>query len=296
LKVRLPLYGQLKQHVSFSEIGQFNDCQWKWVLNKVFGIERVDRSLAMDFGTAVHAGMEFMFGEVGSIKSVEDTLLVARAAFDKKLEGVTLTDTEQQEFAELLDILPRIFTDVLACPDLQDIRPVKSELNLYEDIARTDGLTVKFKGFIDFIFVKKLKTKTVIYIADFKTCKWGWPAKKLQDIRVTAQLLLYKHFFCKLTGADPKNVTAAYILLKKTPRKDDASVEVVKIGSGPKAIQQALDYLQGTITKMHGFEYSKNFEACETRWVDQKTKQERSFCCPFYKQECSGSAEVAAGS
>jgi len=171
-----------------------------------------------------------------------------------------------------------------------------------QPIGRTDGLDIKFKGFIDILFVKRLKTKSVIYVADFKTCQWGWPATKFRDIEVISQILLYKHFFCKLTGADPKNVTAAFILLKKKPKRTsekgvipetfDLCVEVEKISAGPKATQAALDYLQGSITAMHSYSYVKNFEVCSRSWIDQETKEEREAHCPFLNTEdCTRSVE-----
>lgn len=293
-RIHLPLYGQLKEHVSFSEIGLFNSCQWKWVLMKVFGIDSDERSLAMEFGSSAHSGMEFMYGESG-IQPIPDAVTHALAELKKNLEGLELNDQEKEDLPGLQAMLPRFFEDMLSCEDLVGIRPLKSELRLYESIARTDGLDVKFKGFIDFIFVKRLKTKSVIYIADFKTCKWGWPYKKYQDIKVIAQILLYKHFFCKLTGADPKNVTAAFILLKKTPKEGESSVEVAKIASGPKALQQALDYLQKTITEMHSYSYTKNYESCVTRWTDAKTKKEMSFSCPYLRKECEGPPDTPPG-
>lgn len=296
-KIHLPLYGQLKEHVSFSELGLFNSCSWKWVLRKVYEVEADEQSLAMEFGSAAHSGMEYMYGPDGQAdRHIQDVVSHTLDEMEKNLQGLPLTPAEEEDLPVLRSMLPRFFQDMKNDPGLQGIRPIRSELKLYESIARTDGLNVKFKGFIDFIFVKKLKTKSVIYIADFKTCKWGWPADKLQDIKVIAQILLYKHFFCKLTGADPKNVTCAFILLKKTPRKDDPTVEVVKIGSGPKMMQKAIDYLQTTITEMHRGTYERNFEACTTRWTDAKSGEERSFSCMYLGKECSGSADQLPGS
>jgi len=269
----------------------FNTCQWKWALRNVFQIYTEERALAMEFGSAVHSGMEFLYGG----EQIADPAEAAKHALEKlekNLEGLDLNESEKEELPNLREMMPKFFVDILACPDLDGIRPLKSELKLFEPIARTDGLDVKFKGFIDFIFVKKLKRKTVIYIADFKTCKWGWPAQKLQDIKVIAQILLYKHFFCKLTGADPKNVTAAYILLKKAPRKNDASIEVIKVSAGPKTTMRAIEYLQDTITAMHRYSYEKNYEACVTSWTDAKTKQIKSFSCPYLGKECEGSTQT----
>jgi hypothetical protein len=289
-RVHLPLFGQLRDRVSFSELRLFNECEWRWLLQKVFEKTVEERSFQMDFGSAVHAGMEILYGPGGTPEKAAEHAL---AMYDEALKTLDLSHpSDRAEAYRIRDCIPRFYEDCLKCPELQGIETLKSELRLSQQILRTDGLDLNFKGFIDIVFIKKLTRKTVIYIADFKTCQWGWPAKKFQDIEVISQLLLYKHFFCKMMGADPRNVSLAFILLKKKPKEGDLSVDVVKIGAGPKATEQALDYLQKTISGMHRYSYEKNYEACVRSWVDQETKQERFAKCPFVGTEmCPGSAE-----
>lgn len=290
-RIKLPLAGQLRDRISFSELGSFKWCQWKWLLEKVFGLLTDEKSIAMSFGSAIHHGMEILYSDdkLDSNNAAEKaTNKFKELLSDMKIEH----ESDKKEVEKLYKIIPNIFRDVLLCEDLIGIKPIKSELKLLDKISRNDGLDLSFKGYVDFIFVKKLKIKSVIYIADFKTCTWGWPAKKLQDPEVCAQLLLYKHFFCKLTGADPKNVTLAFILLKKTPAKGTLSVEVEKIPAGPKAIQEALNYLQNTITQMHSYEYEQNTDSCIRKWKDAETKEERTSICKFLNTEyCNVSVE-----
>lgn len=302
-RIKLPLYGQLKEHVSFSELRLFNECQWKWALLKVFGEQVEDRSFQMDFGKAVHSGMEVLYGPGGTAENAANH---ARELYDESLKILVFThEQDKKEAYRVRDCIDGFYRDCAVCPELQGITTLKSELKLMENVERTDGLNIKFKGFIDIVFVKKLKVKTVIYIADFKTCQWGWPFSKFQDIEVISQLLLYKHFFCKMTGADPKNVSAAFILLKKAPRKIskkgepevfDLSVEVSKISAGPKSTESALDYMQKTITGMHSYSYEQNFDKCVRSWIDKETKEERSVKCPFVGTDlCVGSEGSSAG-
>lgn len=286
----MPLYGKLKEHVSFSELRLFNECAWKWVLIKVFEKKTDERSFQMDFGKAVHSGMELLYSEKCNldVKMASDH---AVEMYERSLAELTIEHpTDRAEAERIKQFIPRFFADCLICPELVGITTLRSELSLYEDILRTDGLAIRFKGFIDITFVKRLKRKVVIYIADFKTCQWGWPAKKFQDVEVISQLLLYKHFFCKLTGADPKNVSIAFILLKKKPQDGDLTVDVCKVGAGPKSTQHALDYLQRTITAMHTYSYEKNFASCKRSWIDSETKEERVITCPFAgSEDCPGS-------
>ena len=294
-RVHLPLYGQLRDRVSYSELKLFNECEWRWLLTKVFDQVPEIRSFQMDFGSAVHSGMEVLYGPDGTVERAAEHAL---AKYDKALETLDLTHpSDRTEAYRIRDSIPQFYRDCMVCEDLRGITTLKSELRLNEDILRSDGLSLKFKGFIDIVFVKKLTRKTVIYVADFKTCQWGWPAQKFQDIEVISQLLLYKHFFCKMTGADPKNVSLAFILLKKKPRGGDITVEVAKIGAGPKATERALEYMQRTITEMHRYSYEKNYGACVRSWIDKETKEERVSKCPFVGTEnCPGSAEASTGS
>ncbi len=294
-RIRLPLYGQLKEHVSFSELRLFNECPWKWALTKVFDLSSFDRSFQMDFGKAAHAGMEVLY-DPSNLHDVAPASAHALAMYDtslSELEAMGMHPSDRTEAYRIRDFLPRFYADCLVCPELQGIRTLRSELRLMEPIDRSDGLLLKFKGFIDITFVRQLKRKTVIYIADFKTCQWGWPSSKFQDIEVISQILLYKHFFCKMTGADPRNVSVAFILLKKRPKVGGLTVSVEKISAGPKATQQALDYMQGTITRMHSYSYEQRFESCSRSWTDSETGEERTSSCPFLgKPECPGSGRA----
>lgn len=283
-RVILPVLGQLRPHISYSEARLFNTCEWRWYLHHVLRQHKDDRSLAMEFGSAIHSALELMFGP--ERLSVEDATWKALEEFEKNLEGLELSDDEGRELPRLCWLIPRILRDCLASPDLQGIEPLRTELKILEPIARTDGLDIKFKGFVDFIYVKKLKRKTVIFISDFKTCTWGWPAQKFMDEEVIAQIVLYKYFFCRILQADPKNVSIAFILLKKNPRPGDSHVQVCKIGAGPKVMQRALDYIQTTITRMHSGRYKMNTEACVRSWVDRSSGELREIRCPYMGELC----------
>lgn len=293
--VHLPLFGQLREHVSFSELKLFSECQWRWLLKKVAGHDTKDESFQMDFGKAIHAGMEVLYGPGGT---VDAATAVASQMYEEGLKKyVDMHPSDAAEAERIKGCVREFYRDCLACPELQGITTLRSELKLFEDIGRTDGLELKFKGFIDIVFVKKMKRKTVIYIADFKTCQWGWPRDRLGDITVTAQILLYKHFFCKLTGADPKNVKTAFVLLKKRPAEDDIRVQVLEVSPGPKMVTQAIEFMQRTITEMHGYTYEQNFNACRREWTDRDTKEVRHADCQFLGSDlCPGSAEAWAGS
>ena len=117
-----------------------------------------------------------------------------------------------------------------------------------EDIDGQDDY--KFKGFIDAI-VKTVDGK--VHIFDWKTCSWGWDAKKRSEPMVTYQLTLYKHYFCQKIDVDPKDVETHFALLKRTAKKD--RVEIFRVTSGEKKTENALNFLKKAVYNIE----SKNF-------------------------------------
>ena len=69
---------------------------------------------------------------------------------------------------------------------------VSAEEMLYEKIENS----IHFKGFIDGIIKYKKGKKYKYVIIDWKTAgPGGWRRDKKQDIKTTAQLMLYKHYW-----------------------------------------------------------------------------------------------------
>ena len=73
------------------------------------------------------------------------------------------------------------------------------EMPLMEDIEGQGEH--KFKGYIDAVVATP---DGKVHIFDWKTCSWGWDAKKRSDKMITYQLTLYKNFFCQKMNVDPK--------------------------------------------------------------------------------------------
>ena len=141
------------------------------------------------------------------------------------------------------------------------------ELPLMEDIDGQDDY--KFKGFIDAI-VKTDDGK--VHIFDWKTCSWGWDAKKRSEPMVTYQLTLYKHYFCQKMDVDPKDVETHFALLKRTASKN--RVEFFRVTSGPRKTQNALKLVDKALYNIKNKRYIKNRLSCTG-----------GYGCKFYKTE-----------
>ena len=116
------------------------------------------------------------------------------------------------------------------------------EERLYEDVHFVKPIERKFKGFIDLV----IKTDDGKYhVIDWKTCSWGWDAKKRSDKLITYQLTLYKKFFAEKHDIDPSEIETHFALLKRTAKKDN--VEIFRVTSGPKKTDNAAKLLSDAV-------------------------------------------------
>ena len=153
-------------------------------------------------------------------------------------------------------------------PALKDYFPDGYEVVSTEEqlMVPIDGHDKKFKGYIDAVF----KTPDgVIHIVDWKSCSWGWDARKRADPMVVYQLILYKHFYALQHNLDPKNIETHFALLKRTAK--DNNVEFFRVTSGPKRIDNALKLLQKALYNVSRKRFMKNRLSCKS--------------CTFYKTE-----------
>lgn len=283
-QVQLPVVQNINPHLSFSELGVWEDCQWRWHLEKLHDLHKDESSFELVYGNAAHFAMELLFGK----DPPPDTEIYRQ--FVEKLDadllsaapdGV-LSEEWQKKYNECTPSALLFIDDVRKIEELQGAEPLLSEMNLYENISRSDEISKHFKGFVDIIFTRKVDGKTKLLICDFKTCSWGWPKSKSKDLLVQAQLLLYKHFLCKKFEVDPADVDVAFILLKKKPKDKEPGVQFVPITSESAEIETALNLLQRAITGMHSGTFTKNTKACVKRWGKLIVK------CPFLRTDkCS---------
>ena len=98
------------------------------------------------------------------------------------------------------------------------------------------------------------------HIIDWKTCSWGWDAKKRSDRLVTYQLTLYKNFYSLKYNIDIKDIETHFALLKRTAKKDN--VEIFRVTSGPRKTKNALNLLLNAIYNISNKRFFKNRLAC----------------------------------
>jgi len=251
----------MRGHISYSEMKTWSECTFKHRLKYIDRVNAFKGNEFTLFGTAVHDTCEktlltgstdpSSYFTVSFLKEVEK-LMTAGVSLNAEL----IAEMEGQGKRLSQKIMPGLNSyfkkyDVFSTEEM-----------LYEPI---EGREEKFKGYIDLV----LKVDDVYHVIDWKTCSWGWDARKKNDKMLTYQLTLYKHFFAKKHNIDIKNVETHFALLKRTAKKNE--VEIFRVSSGSKKITNALNLLKQALYNISVKRHLKNRMSCNM--------------CEFYKTE-----------
>ena len=255
-------------HISYSELKTWAECPRK---HKLAYIDRIRRFIGNEytaFGRTVHALCENAVQGTLDERDYDDFF---DEYFDRELGqlGEEHQRREQliadmREQAKLISplILPKL-TEYFGEYEVFSV-----EEKLFEKINDFSLDKYDFKGYIDLV----IKTSDGKYhIIDWKSCSWGWDAKKRSDKLITYQLTLYKKYFCQKHEVDPNKVETHFALLKRTAKKEN--VEIFRVTSGPRKTENATKLLSQALHNITNKNYVKNRLSCQG--------------CEFYKtKEC----------
>jgi hypothetical protein len=250
----------VREHISYSEFKVWNECAFQHKLKYIDGIESFTGNAFTAFGTAIHSVCEEIAARNTDL--MEQKFLTN---FEEELSKLLETNNQEQLISDMrqqgVDLLPFVLKELEK--KFPNFELVAVEEELFEDF---EDFGLKFKGFIDLI----IKTTDGKYhIIDWKTCSWGWDAQKKSDKIVNYQLIFYKWFWANKHNIPLKNIECHFGLLKRTANKD--KVEVFRITSGQKKIDNALTLLRNVIINIQRKKYFKNRLSCKY--------------CPFFKTE-----------
>jgi len=248
-------------HISYSELKDWAHCPFYHKLTRVDGIDGFTGNQYTAFGSAIHSVCEkkLLKEELSEDYFVQE-LKKNISELDEPVDNKIVHDMMKQGnkiIPEIDDALREYF---------DEFEVLAVELPLYEPIENEER---KFKGYIDAVVATP---DGKVHIFDWKTCSWGWNAKKRSEPVVTYQLTLYKHFFCQKMEIDPKNVETHFALLKRTAKKEH--VEFFRVTSGPKKTENALKLLNTALYNINNKRYIKNRLSCTG-----------GYGCKFYKTE-----------
>lgn len=239
-------------HISFSELKNWNFCPFYHKLTYIDKLKGFTGNEYTAFGTAIHdiaekkLLQETFDPEEYFIKRFEECL----GELDKDIE---FREDPDKMAIQALGIIPEID------PALEEYFPDGYEVFSTEEpiMVPIDGEEYNFKGYIDAV----IKTPDGKYhIVDWKSCSWGWDARRRSDPMVTYQLTFYKIFFSKKHGIDLKDIETHFALLKRTAKK--SRVEFFRVTSGNKKQANAMGLLKKAIYNIKKKNFIKDKRSC----------------------------------
>ena len=248
-------------HISYSELKDWAHCPFYHKLTRIDGIDGFTGNQYTAFGSAIHSVCE---KKLLNEEFSEDYFVQELKKNISELDEPVDDKTVHQMMKQGNNIIPEI--DNALNDYFEEYEVLAVEMPLYENI---EGEERKFKGFIDAVVATP---DGKVHIFDWKTCSWGWDAKRRSDKMVTYQLTLYKHFFCQKMNVDPKNVETHFALLKRTAKQNN--VEFFRVTSGPRKTENALKLLNTALYNIKNERYIKNRLSCTA-----------GYGCKFYKTE-----------
>tara|TARA_R110002020_G_scaffold332468_1_gene547870 strand:+ start:908 stop:1681 length:774 start_codon:yes stop_codon:yes gene_type:complete len=250
-------------HISYSELKDWSFCPFYHKLTRVDKIEGFTGNAYTAFGTAMHSVCEKkLLNEEGDHEQhFIDTFADCISNLDDS------TEVDNRLVADMVGQGKKIIPEIEDALDdyFEEYEVLSVEMPLMEPIDKEPGYN--FKGFIDAVVATP---DGKVHIFDWKTCSWGWDARKKSDRMVTYQLTLYKHYFCQKMNVDPKNVETHFALLKRTAQKNH--VEFFRVTSGKKKTENALKLIAMALYNIKNKRYIKNRLSCTS-----------GYGCKFYK-------------
>ena len=254
-----------QKRISFSELKNWKECPYRHKLIHIDKLPYFEGNEFTAFGTSIHEVCEtivlnpkknpyeiFQKSFLRELSKLKDQ--------GKNLNTSLISDMRMQALPICEQVLPAMHAH------FGEFEVISVEEQLLEPIREFDAHGRNFKGFIDIV----IRTKDKKYhIIDWKTCSWGWNTSKKTDPVTNYQLTYYKNYFAKKHNIEPKNIETYFALLKRTAKKEN--VEIFKISSGPRKIENSLKLLQNAVINIEKEMFIKNRLNCKY--------------CKFYRTE-----------
>jgi hypothetical protein len=264
-----------KSHVSFSEVKLWKECPWRHKLIHVDKISIQEPNQHLHYGTAVHSCVEH-FLKTRELKTDEALLDLSRVWEENRFdsEEFILNQTErakrdgwnykhnylrewQESLVTCMNALPTFMEE-----NFGQWKTIDAEHAVMENINGVENIS--FKGFIDAIILSKMPNgKKKVWILDWKTASpRGWSAEKQRDFMMQAQLMLYKSFWSSKMELASKDVSLAFVLLKKNT-KAEKCIQLVKVSAGPESMEKAQKLVRSAVSGIQKGIKLKNRESCK---------------------------------
>ena len=263
-----------KPHVSFSEVKMWKECPWRHKLVHIDKLSDFEPSVHLDYGTIVHEGIENFLKtrkmDIDSVLEALDKTWKERGYDDiENIEKQILAAKKQgwkYRHNTIDEWKKSAFNSLSRLPSFMDEnfgkwKTIEAEHQLYESIKGASG--EKFKGFIDALILSEKDNKKKAWVIDWKTSSArGWNRQKRQDFLMQAQLMLYKSYWTEKMSLRSRDVSCAFVLLKKNTPEEKA-VQMIEVSAGPQSMEKSEKLVRSAIKGMRAGLKMKNRDACK---------------------------------
>ena len=229
-------------HISFSELKNWSFCPFYHKLTYIDKLKGFAGNEYTAFGTAIHTICENKL-----LKKSADSYEEFKSEFIEEISKLPQDlDLNEKLIVEMGSQAEKIIPQIE--PSLESYfkdgyEVLGTEEPLMESIGDTE---YNFKGFIDAI----LKTPDgKIHLIDWKSCSWGWDARRKADPLVNYQLTFYKIFYAQKHGIDLKNIETHFALLKRTAKSNNVEFSELQVLLKNKAMQWSFETKVYSISK-----------------------------------------------
>ena len=245
------------KHISYSSLSTYNKCPKLWELQYLRNEVPFTQSIYTCFGTAMHETLQEWLTVLyhDSVKKANemdlDKLLYNNMVKAYKQGKAQMGHEHFSSEKELTNfwidgknILKYVTKKRAAHFTTKSMMLAGVETLLYQELRPG----VMFKGLVDLVFYHPNTDEWTIM--DIKTSTRGWSPKQKKNPNLTAQVVLYKEFFAKQFGIDPKKVNVEYFIVKRQIPKDAEfpamlrRVQTFSPSSGPRITKKVLESVE----------------------------------------------------
>jgi hypothetical protein len=262
-----------KKHISFSEVRIWKECSWKHKLTYIDKVAPFETSVHLEYGTIIHDALEH-FLKTRELK-IEEVKQKIKESWQNNQFDLEDNISKRQLIAEsqgwkythdyIDSWLTWSETALLGISGFMDSNYpdwefISAEEQLYEKIDDK----ISFKGFIDGIIKYKKGKKDKYVIIDWKTAgPRGWSRDKKQDIKVTAQLMLYKYYWGAKNNIEYRDIACNFVLVRRGIKSANKVCQIVQVSAGEKSMGKANKMVKNMITSVKRGMFIKNRYSCK---------------------------------